>query len=106
MMLPVLLAAAVSLDLSAYRAGPVTAQQRDDTLVVSWSDEASRPWRGVFSLDPAAPLIRELGPVRSAVPLYSVTTGKRHGSWDAFFDHPGRRPAGARARGRSRKLTG
>ncbi len=105
MILPVLLEA-VAVDFSAYRAGPVTARQRGDTLVVSWSDEASRPWRAAFSLDPAAPLIRELGPLRSAVPLYSVTTGKRHGSWDAFFDHPGRRPEEIRSASGELRLAG
>lgn len=90
--LAVVARAAVPVDLSGYRPGPVRVEQRGDDLVVSWADEASRPWRAVFSLDPAAPLIRELGPLRSAVPLYAVTTGKRRVSWDAFFDHPGRRP--------------
>jgi hypothetical protein len=89
---PLLLAGLATVDLSGYRPGAVTAERRDDTLVVSWADESSRPWQAVFSLDPAGPLVRELGGIRSVTPLYAVTTGKRRVSWDAFFDHPGRRP--------------
>ncbi len=92
MTLPLLLATLATLDLTGYRPGPVRVSQQADALAIEWTDEAGRPWRAAFSRDPAAPLIRELGSVRNAVPLYSVTTGKRRGSWDAFFDHPGRRP--------------
>ena len=89
--------AAVAVDLTAYRPGPVRVTKQEATLTVEWNDESSRPWRAVFSLDPEQPLIREIatGPARvieGASPLYAATTGKRHGGWDAFFDHPGRRP--------------
>ncbi|HYM13593.1 MAG TPA: hypothetical protein VEU62_22825 [Bryobacterales bacterium] len=91
--------AAVSVDLSGYRPGEtlIRASQHGATLVVEWKDESSRPWRAVFSLDPQAALIREIASggariLENARPIYAVTTGKRHGGWDAFFDHPGHRP--------------
>ncbi|MBI3693721.1 MAG: hypothetical protein HY238_02615 [Acidobacteria bacterium] len=89
--------AAVGVDLTAYRAGPIRVTKQETALVVEWNDESSRPWRAVFSLNPEQPLIREItsGPARvieNATPLYAATTGKRRGGWDAFFDHPGRRP--------------
>ena len=103
--LTALLLAAAPADLTGYRPGPVTAAQTGDTLVVEWKDEAARPWRAAFSLDPAAPLVRELGPLRDATPLYTVTTGRRRGSWDAFFDHPGRRPEEVRTAAGEFRLT-
>ena len=116
---PAAMWAAIKVDLTGYRAGPpgasVRVEQQGETLVVDWTDEASRPWRAVFSLDPEAALIREMATgsapvIENAQPIYAVTTGRRRGGWDAFFDHPGRRPeemhsatgrfllAGARAR--------
>ncbi len=90
--------AAIEVDLSGYRpGGPLRVERRAETLHVDWSDEASRPWRAVFSLDPDAAPLRELAAggqtiLRDGRPVYSVTTGLRRGNWDAFFDHPGKRP--------------
>jgi hypothetical protein len=92
-----ILLAAVKADLSAYRPGPVRVSLRGPALEVEWKDEAARAWRAVFSLEPQSALIREISAggarvLENADPIYAVTTGKRRGGWDAFFDHPGRHP--------------
>jgi len=91
------LAGAVEVSLADYRPGPVKVERRDQALAVEWNDEAGKRWRALFSLDPDAALVREISSegkplLRDARPVYSASTAKRRGGWDAFFDHPGRRP--------------
>ena len=91
----------VPLDLSGVRPGPVAAEQKADTLIVRWPDEASRLWAVEFWLDPARPLIAAIKVgdktiAERARPLYWCETGKRRGGWDAFFDRPFTHPEGSR----------
>ena len=93
-------AASIVPDVSAVRPGPITATA-DQSLTVSWSDEAKRHWQTVFSLDSTKPLITSIAVdgsriVEQARPYYRCTTGKRTGGWDAFFDFPPANPSGTR----------
>ncbi|HEU0005207.1 MAG TPA: hypothetical protein VFS12_04365, partial [Terriglobia bacterium] len=95
------IAQVVPLDLSGVRPGPVAAEQKADTLIVRWPDEASRLWTVEFWLDPARPLIAAIKVgdktiAERARPLYWCETGKRRGGWDAFFDRPFTHPEGTR----------
>ena len=94
--------AAVPVDLSGVRPGPVTVLNDSDSLAVSWNERDGREWRTVFSLDPAKPLITSIGTggknvIERARPYYKVQTGKRRGGWDAFFDFPPSHPEGTRS---------
>jgi hypothetical protein len=91
----------IALDTSELRSGAVTVTSANNAVTVSWSDEASKPWRATFSLDPARPLITDISaggsPVISeARPFYRGETGKRRGGWNAFFDDPTSHPEGTR----------
>jgi hypothetical protein len=97
------LPAAAPFDSSAVRPGPVTVQSSAGSVVVMWPDESSRAWKAEFSLATArnAPLITAISVdgkriVDRATPVYRVTTGKRRGGWDEFFDHPPTHPEGTR----------
>lgn len=86
-------AAAVPVDLEAYRDGPATVTTNDEEVRVRWRDEAELQWSLAFRRDPAKPLIASLDvggePVlRDGKPYYSVETGIRRKGWDAFFDYP------------------
>src|SRR6059036_819092 len=94
-------AAAVPLDLTRVRPGPVTVTRADEAVTVTWPDETGRPWRATFSLDPVQPLVTFIGAgadavVRGARPFYQGETGKRRGGWYAFFDDPTSHPDGTR----------
>jgi hypothetical protein len=94
-----LLPAAVPLDVSAVRPGPVTVTSTDASVTVHWSDEANRAWTAEFSLDPRSPLITTIAVggapvVARARPYFQCTTGKRRGGWDEFFDFPPSHPEG------------
>lgn len=93
--------AAVPLDLTGVRPGPITVVSGDHAVTVSWPDETKQVWRATFSLDPAQPLVTSIGPegapvVRSARPFYRGETAKRRGGWYAFFDDPTSHPEGTR----------
>jgi hypothetical protein len=93
--------AAVPVDLTGLRPGPVKVASAGDALTVDWNDAASRAWRAEFSLDASKPLITAISVggkalIERAQPLYRVTTGKRRGGWDAFFDFPPSHPEGTR----------
>src|SRR5260370_24193870 len=93
------LAAAVTLDVSGIRPGPVTVTSTATSATVHWNDEADRPWTAEFSLEPRAPLITAIAAggakvIERARPFYQCTTGKRRGGWDAFFHFPPRHPQG------------
>jgi hypothetical protein len=95
------IAAAVELDQSGVRPGPVTVTATAQAATVHWSDESARPWTAEFSLDPKAPLITAItvngaAVVERARPFYQCTTGKRRGGWDEFFDFPPSHPDGTR----------
>ena len=95
-------AAAVPLDLSGVRPGPVTITSTPNSATVHWNDEAGRAWSAEFSLDPKVPLITSIAVggapvIERASPVYQCTTGKRRGGWDAFFDFPPSHPDGTRS---------
>jgi hypothetical protein len=98
------LPAAVPVDVSGVRPGPVAVQSSASSIVVTWPDELSRTWRAEFSLTTSQrnqPLITEVSVagrriLERATPIYRVTTGKRRGGWDEFFDHPPTHPEGTR----------
>jgi hypothetical protein len=95
-------AAAVPVDLSAVKSGPVTVTQSATAVTVTWPDENNRPWTAEFSLDPKGPLISfiGLGPkhvITGARPFYQGQAGKRRGGFDQFFDFPPSHPEGTRA---------
>src|SRR5215510_4928874 len=92
---------AVEIDLSAVRTGPVTVTSTSSSATVRWTDEANRPCTAEFALDPKAPLITAISVngapvIERARPFYQLTTGKRRGGWDAFFDFPPSHPDGTR----------
>jgi len=94
-------AAAVPVDLSEVRSGPVQADSREDSLAVTWPDADGRSWRAIFSLDPEKPLITSIAfgervVVQEARPFYQVETGVRRRGWNAFFDFPPSHPEGTR----------
>ncbi len=91
--------AAVAVDLSRVRQGPISVTESGGSLTVKWSSENSRKWTAEFSLDPQHPLITEISAegkavVQRARPWYHVETGKRRGGWDEFFDFPPSHPDG------------
>ncbi|WP_419806770.1 hypothetical protein [Terriglobus sp.] len=86
-------AQALSADLSGVKPGPVQVAATTTTLTATWHDAAHGQWVATFSLDPKQPLITSIAVngkavVRRATPWYRVSTGKRTGGWDAFFDFP------------------
>jgi len=95
------LGAAVPLDLSGVRPGPITVVRAAEAVTVSWPDETGRLWQATFSLDPEKPLVTSIGAggeplVRDGRPFYQGETGKRRGGWYAFFDDPTTHPEGTR----------
>jgi hypothetical protein len=94
--------AAVPVDLSAVKQGPVTVDSGTTSLTVRWKDEAARPWTAEFSLDPKGPLLTAISSggepvITGARPFLQCTTGKRRGGWDQFFDLPPSHPEGTRS---------
>jgi hypothetical protein len=94
-------AAPITSDVSAVKPGPIAVVASDQSLTVSWNDEANHQWQAVFSLESTKPLITAISVdghniVELAKPYYRCTTGKRTGGWDAFFDFPPGNPAGIR----------
>src|SRR3954467_1705087 len=92
----------IEADLTQYRPGPVNVVSADTTLTVRWNDDAGTPWTAVFSLDAQKPLITAIRVgdktvIDRARPVYSCSTGKRRGGWDAFFDFPPSHPEGTRS---------
>jgi hypothetical protein len=96
---------AAPFDSSAVKPGPIAVETAADQITVTWPDEAGRTWRAEFSLrrdrGRNQPLITAISVngkpvVERAAPVYRVTTGKRRGGWDEFFDHPPTHPDGTR----------
>lgn len=96
------LLAALPIDTSGVRPGPVSLTTTTGSAIARWTDEANRAWTAEFSLDPKAALITAIA-VNGAVvidharPFYQCTTGKRRGGWDQFFDLPPSHPEGIRS---------
>jgi hypothetical protein len=93
------LGAAVPVDLSDVRPGPVSVVESPAALTVKWPAENNRMWTAEFSLDPKEPLITAISAegkpvIQRARPWYHVETGKRRGGWDEFFDFPPSHPEG------------
>src|SRR6266542_2645117 len=94
-------AASVPIDLTGVRPGPITVARGEDSVTVTWADEAARTWRATFSLDPSKPLVTSIAAGTAVVmsgarPFYQGETGKRRGGWYAFFDDPASHPDGTR----------
>jgi hypothetical protein len=94
-------AAPITADLSGIKPGPIAVASSNQALDVAWSDAANHHWKAIFSLDSAKPIITSIAVdgrdiVEQAKPYFRCTTGKRSGSWDAFFDFPAGNPEGTR----------
>ncbi len=94
-------AQAVALDTTELRPGPIAVAAADNSVTVTWPDEAAQTWRAVFSLDPSRPLITSIGTgpapvIGDARAFYRGETGRRRGGWNAFFDDPTSHPEGTR----------
>ncbi len=94
-------ATTIAADLTTVKPGPITVAATDQSLTVNWNADTNQKWQAVFSLDSTKPLItsvsvdgREI--VSRARPWFRLTTGKRVGGWDAFFDFPPINPGGTR----------
>ncbi len=90
------------LDRSALKTGPITVESDPESVTVGWPDEKGRKWSAIFALKPSAPLLTAISVdgksiVRHAQPYYRLTTGKRRGGRDEFFDIPVAHPDGTRA---------
>jgi hypothetical protein len=91
--------AAVPVDLSAVKPGPIAVDSGPNSLTVRWKDESGGPWSAEFSLDPKLPLLTAISMngaplITRARPFFQCTTGKRRGGWDQFFDLPPSHPEG------------
>ena len=92
---------AITPDLSAVKAGPISVVSSSQSLKITWNDTANQHWQTIFSLDSTKPLITAISVdgrniVELAKPYYRCSTGKRRGGWDAFFDFPPADPQGTR----------
>src|SRR6185295_3434617 len=99
---PLAALAAIPVDTSGVKPGPVHVQVSTDTISVTWPDGESKQWRADFSLDAAKPLITAIAVgdrkiIESARPIYDCSVGKRRGGWDQFFDFPPSHPDGTRS---------
>lgn len=93
--------AAIPVDRSGLRSGPVTAVAAGEELTIRWPDEKKREWAAGFSLDPSKPLLSRIAVAGRTIAsgarsFYWVETGKRRGGWDQFFDFPPSHPDGTR----------
>lgn len=93
--------AALTVDTSGVRPGPITANSTSSAVEVHWKDDRNRAWTAVFSLDAPVPTIASIEVegkriVERVQPFYRAETGKRRGGWDAFFDYPPSHPDGTR----------
>jgi hypothetical protein len=107
----VTLNAAVPVDVSGVRAGPISVTESPASLTVEWPGENNRSWSAEFSRDPSQPLISAISVagkpvVERARPWYHVQTGKRRGGFDEFFDFPPSHPDGTRTFEGKFELTG
>src|SRR5579871_338410 len=91
--------AAVPVDVSGVKPGPVSVNYGTASLTVSWKDETDHTWTAEFSLDLKAALLSAIAtdghPVITKARVFlQCTTGKRRGGWDQFFDFPPSHPEG------------
>ena len=99
---PLAALAAIPVDTSGLKPGPVRVESSADVLSVIWTDGESKEWRADFSLDPARPLITSIATggrkiIERARPMYDCSVGKRRGGLDQFFDFPPSHPDGTRS---------
>ncbi len=92
----------IAVDLSRFKDGAIKVEKHNDSLDVIWKDARNQDWKATFSLDSTKPLITAISSggkpvIEGARPVYSATTGKRRGGWDAFFDFPPSHPDGTRS---------
>src|SRR5438132_5722193 len=102
LMAPLAALAAIPVDISGVKPGPVRVESTADVLSVIWTDGESKEWRAHFSLDPARPLIASIASggrkiIERARPMYDCSVGKRRGGFDQFFDFPPSHPEGTRS---------
>ncbi len=107
---PLTFAAVVRFDIAAPVPGSIAVTSTTDSALVEWKDKTGRPCTARFSLDPAKPLITAITVngkivINRAQPDYRVSTGKRRGGFDQFFDYPPSAPEGTRSFLGSFKLT-
>ncbi|MFL6414240.1 MAG: hypothetical protein ACJ74Y_01020 [Bryobacteraceae bacterium] len=93
----------ITVDLSRFQSGgAIQVETHNNSLNLTWRDGQNQDWSARFNLDSTQPLITEIRAGKTAVierawPVYSATTGKRRGGWDAFFDFPPSHPDGIRS---------
>lgn len=90
---------AIPVDISGFRPGAVTLEQKPSALRICWPDEKSRQWCADFRADGAPEVIRAISLegreiITDARPVWWIDTGVRRGGWDQFFDFPGSAPPG------------
>jgi hypothetical protein len=93
--------AAILIDISGVRPGPISARGVADGLIVSWADEKGASWAIEFRADGNPQVLRRISVggksvIENAQPVYFADTGIRRGGWDQFFDFPPSHPAGIR----------
>lgn len=95
-------ASPVPFDVTPSSSQAIQVEKRTESVLVRWQDEQKAPWTAEFSLDPAKPLLTAIAVngkpvVERAQPVYRVSTGKRRGGFDEFFDFPPSHPEGTRS---------
>ena len=75
---PLAALAAIPVDTSAVKPGPVRVEASAEALTVIWTDAEAKEWRADFSLDPARPLITSISAagrkiIEGARPLYDCS---------------------------------
>ena len=90
------------VDFSAYReTADFRVTRKREALTINWYGENRISFRLSLNLADPEKLIAELSQavssaaprkiiLKDAAPAYRVTTGKRNGGWDNFFDSPAR----------------
>ncbi len=97
-----LASAAIEVDLSAVRDGPVGVAATAGGVEVRWQDDQGRDWRALFNAGERAAAIGSIGVDGTTVledlrPFYRVEVGTRRKGWNAFFDYPPEHPDGTQS---------
>src|SRR5579883_963016 len=80
---------ALPLDLSGFRAGAITLEQRPSVVHLCWPDERNRQWCADFDTSGRPEVIRAISlngvdMITGGRPVYWLDTGERRGGWDQF----------------------